>query len=283
MKRFLASFLAFVLITSMVPFGFATTQVGSVPTLIPITNHEIWGIPWGISMDEFIEIAYQNTGIVFEPYINEDGTIDSCLSTTGQDIVILGHDAIYVTASFSKETQAYQAIHICFINSTSRASGETFISFYESLAADVSTRYGQSSLSFLSCWDEKNEPLSFPLPWNGSQLDTDQLLAIMNQNPQQIAEQIAFMQLETYFNNIMLFGTIGGRNWESLNGVSGFQSALIAFDSTNAPYPTPLLGDITEYLQANPASTPTPTPPPTPTPTPLPTPEPTKAPIVLDF
>ena len=253
MKRILASFLAFALVAGLFPLAFSEDDTSSV--------HEIWGIPWGVSMDEFIDIAYQNTGLRFSP--RGDDAVQCTIASSQRNAKIYGYSIRSATAYFSKDTLAYESLRVYLIDATRFVPFQTAVSTFNNVFNSLLSRYPlfQEPYFHLIRPDGPSGFHYFQLPLIENQIDQTAL--------ETICQNEASITISTKFDNITLTSFIVPHDFENRKRCVCLLSLGADSQSAQQRFTAEDYGDYFEFLEAYPTPVPAPTVAPTPKPTPF--------------
>lgn len=140
-----------VLSLSLSPSSFAVSSAPTSPaphvapqaTAFPKRiNHEIWGIPWGISIDEFLSLAREKTGVdfVLGPPLSESNI--NYRSTKKQSITIMGYPIQYIDVTFSKENGNYEFLYADYDLGDFATDANSVSTLYVNLFNALFEKYG---------------------------------------------------------------------------------------------------------------------------------------------
>ncbi len=247
--------------------------VGAEATLPPapsisIINHEIWGIPWGLSMDEFTKTAYQNTGIVFKP----NPYYHSCQSTLLPNISVFGQPVKYLYAAFTEDSMTNYLIKVLFrVRRSSTAPFEANVQLYEDLLSSVTAKYGAPIYDAFGYVDfETGKHFTFDLLSDNTHINAQHISIAMQKS--------VCVGFYTYFDNIALSGLIIVAPDGSMFFDIELEARFYADDKID--FSRGSLGSYDDYLRAHPEENPSPTAIPA---TPIPIAQPAETPLAFDF
>jgi len=283
MRRLLLVLLSFCLVVTPL-FSLAETW-----TVLPAV-HEIWGIPWGISQDKFVDLAYQNTGLVFHSGTDESGGWADWSFMKNEEIVsIFGYQPLRISASFKENAFTFLTINFSVPDEITDTG--QIADVFNFFLLEISSRYALSHVPYFY-YVHRDEGQSYmgEIPLNSdSQINTDFLRTLMQNEPR--------CTLYLDFDNIDITFRLSvspdfSQFFCDIEVNVRDQYANISMEDYCALTPDhQYIGNYMEYIQNNPSPIPEhtatpaslPTPSPSPTPTPVPTVAPTLAPIILDF
>jgi len=168
----------------------------------PITTfHEVWGIPWGSSYDDFCEKARERYGISFIPFEERDDLPNNWFdldlnleiyreafppkqyypttlyASTYSPIYLFGYPIkITVFSGSSRERWELAAIKIDFVGTTTTHSTELALVMTQRIFNALSTQYGTPSFAYIYPPRTSSNCEGFTLPLNDNKLDITEVV-----------------------------------------------------------------------------------------------------------
>lgn len=194
MKNILALFLVIWVLFPNIAFG--DEVCGELKTII---NYKVLEIPWDISIDEFLPIAHEKTGVMFERQKRQANSGEKCTSPEGLQFSVFGFPALSMEAFFSEDTKKYNDLGISFLESPNSMQLEPLFLLFQGLANALMEKYGEPIFQYVNIMDDDAEKrpffsVSLPSLENWCKLDTFS----------QICKQEDTVWFQLFFNNIVL-------------------------------------------------------------------------------
>ena len=228
--------IAFLLVTFLLVPVFTLAE----STSPPVINHEIWGIPWGISLEEFHPLAYEKTGMTFIP-TSEEGYYGEIIyqADLTQNVSILGYPTIYIKAYFLRDTKRLVTIRTVFNYASFMPDSNYTLPMYLNLWNQLMALYGEPTTLAVSPFTfgaDEDYPVPPEFPLKDDQFDIVRYLKFLDEH-----RSTKIIMVAT-FDNISLSHVVSTRS-----GIPYYFIGLTAeYYDADEGYPLPELGD--EYI-----------------------------------
>lgn len=241
MKKIFALFLMFLSIFSSVSLAEA-----SPPSSDGFVD-EFWGIPWGISVEEFQKIAPKRIGATFSPYTDEDSAFTWYNANFCYNVNVLGYPVHQITAFFTVDTSSLDQLSIDLSVYAVEESDKVIDMFYQ-IYLYASLEHSPIRPPFIYFLDDITEkPIHVKLPMNASGIDKEKLMVLFKN------EEILFIIAD--FEDFQIVDMVGYR--KKINKLSHSLSfSIFAPDSSRRPTPSLSILEYEEYLDCTNSSKP---------------------------